>query len=184
MTNHKLLFIDTETGGLNPYRHDLLSLAAVVWENKQIFETFEVFISKENYNVSPMAMEVNQISLDELRQKGVHEREALQKFIEFIKNYFSLIEPITIAGHNIAFDMQFLKQLFFRNNLDIYAYFSYRTIDTASILRYLYIKGAIHEEVFSLDKALNYFKISAPVRHEALADALLTAELFTRLLDL
>lgn len=184
MAASKLLFIDTETGGLNPYKHDLLSLAAVVWENKLILDTFEVFISRDNYSVSPKAMEVNQISLDELRQKGVPEPDALQKFIEFIKTHFSLNEPITIAGHNIAFDIQFLKQIFYRNEVDMYAYFSYRTIDTASILRYLYLKGTIHEEVFSLDKALNYFQISAPVRHEALADAFLTAQLFSKLLEL
>ncbi len=32
----KLLFIDTETGGLDPDKHSLLSIAMVVWEDMEI----------------------------------------------------------------------------------------------------------------------------------------------------
>lgn len=32
--NNRLLFIDTETGGLDPHKHSLLTIGVVVWDEK------------------------------------------------------------------------------------------------------------------------------------------------------
>ena len=41
----RLLFIDTETGGLDPQKHSLLSLALVVWEKREILDSKEFLIN-------------------------------------------------------------------------------------------------------------------------------------------
>ena len=82
------------------------------------------------------------------------------------------------------FDINFLKQLFERNEFNFGDYFSYRVLDTASILKYLFYKGVVNEEISSLDKAIGYFDITIDNRHSALSDATVTAKLFSKLLEL
>ena len=71
-----------------------------------------------------------------------------------------------------------------RNEFNFGDYFSYRVLDTASILKYLFYKGVVNEEISSLDKAIGYFDITIDNRHSALSDATVTAKLFSKLLEL
>ena len=47
---NRILFIDTETGGINPNKHSLLSIGLVVWDqdNGIIYEN-EFYIKSEKY---------------------------------------------------------------------------------------------------------------------------------------
>jgi DNA polymerase-3 subunit epsilon len=42
----RFLVIDTETGGLQPEMHSILSLGAVVWDDGILGEEFEVLIAE------------------------------------------------------------------------------------------------------------------------------------------
>jgi len=65
----RLLFIDTETGGIDPYVHSLLSIGLVVWENGQILAQKEIFVNDGVLNVTQSALLVNQINMDTLYAK-------------------------------------------------------------------------------------------------------------------
>ncbi len=45
MKADKILFIDTETGGLDPASHSLLSLALVVWKELEARASIEILIN-------------------------------------------------------------------------------------------------------------------------------------------
>ena len=45
----RILFLDTETGGLDETQYDLLSVGMVVWEDNKIIDTKEILISKAEY---------------------------------------------------------------------------------------------------------------------------------------
>jgi DNA polymerase-3 subunit epsilon len=184
MMRDRLLFIDTETGGLDPARHSLLSLAMVVWEDTQILDSQEILIDDGILSVTAEALAVNKIDLEKHKLAAVSPTEAMEKILAFIGQHFPGQGKITLAGHNVHFDAAFLRTFFSANNKDFSKFFSHRMIDTSSILHYLYLAGRLKQKATSSDKAFGLFDIQVEGRHTALGDAVATAELFNILLRL
>jgi DNA polymerase III subunit epsilon len=180
----RLLFIDTETGGLDPDKHSLLSIALVVWEDKEIIDSLEILINDGELSVTAEALSVNKIDLEKHKQSAVPSSLAMDEILSFIGKHFPQQHKITLAGHNVHFDTAFLKRFFSANNKDFRAFFSHRIIDTSSILHYLYLSGRIKQKAISSDEAFELFDIHVEGRHTAIGDALATARLFTRLIEL
>lgn len=178
----RLLFIDTETGGLDPDRHSLLSLGMVVWENLEVLDSQEILINDGRLDVTREALAINRIDLEKHKLAAVSPPEAIRMILDFIGRHFSGQGKITLAGHNVQFDVAFLKSFFAANGKDFSQYFSHRIIDTSSILYYLYLSGRMKQKATSSDKAFELFEIHVEGRHTALGDAMATAELFTKLL--
>jgi len=184
MIEDRLLIIDTETGGLNPNKHSLLSLAIVVWEDKEIIDSQEILINDGKLSVTEEALFINKIDIGKHKESAISSSEAIVKTLLFINKHFPHQRKITIAGHNVHFDVNFLKVFFSKNNKNFSKYFSHRIIDTSSILYYLYLAGHIKHRAISSDEAFDHFKINVEKRHTALGDAIATAKLFNKLLDL
>ncbi len=180
----RLLFIDTETGGLDAGRHSLLSVGLVVWENREIIDSKEILINDGVLSVTPEALSVNRIDIEKHRQSAVSSSQAVDGIFEFTGKHFPGRGKITLAGHNVHFDAGFLKVFLAANGKDFSEYFSHRLIDTSSILNYLYLAGEIKQKAVSSDEAFKLFSIEVKGRHTALGDAIATAELFTKLLRL
>ena len=85
----KLLFIDTETGGINEKENSLLSIALICWENKKILDKTEFFIKEKEYNVTEIAMKINQLDLEIIKKIGLEKQEVVEKINEFIKKNFN-----------------------------------------------------------------------------------------------
>ncbi|PLW91981.1 MAG: hypothetical protein C0592_13145 [Marinilabiliales bacterium] len=180
----RLLFIDTETGGLNPDKHSLLSLAMVVWENMKIIDSQEILINDGELCVTKEALAVNKIDIEKHKETAISPSEAIEKMTSFIGKHFPGHKKITLAGHNVHFDANFLKVLLSKNGHSFNSFFSHRIIDTSSILYYLYLSGHIMQKAISSDEAFDLFEIEVEGRHTALGDAIATAKLFNKLLDL
>lgn len=180
----RLLFIDTETGGLDPGKHSLLSLALVIWEDTEIIDSQELLINDGVLSVTQDALSVNRIDLEKHKQSAISSSQAIEKIFLFTGKYFTQHTKITLAGHNVHFDADFLKSFLSKNNKDFRSFFSHRIIDTSSILYYLYLAGHIKHRAVSSDEAFDLFGIKVEGRHTALGDAIATAKLFSRLLDL
>ncbi len=180
----RLLFIDTETGGLDPGKHSLLSLAMVVWEDGKIIDSREILINDGILSVTEEALSVNRIDIEKHQQSAVSPAGAMDKILLFIGKYFPQQIKITLAGHNVHFDAAFLRSFFSANNKDFSEFFSHRIIDTSSILHYLYLSGHLEQRAVSSDQAFGLFNIEVEGRHTAIGDAIATAKLFTRLLSL
>ena len=179
----RLLFIDTETGGMDPGKHSLLSLAMVVWEDKEIIDSLEILINDGVLYTTKEALAVNRIDLEKHKLAALSPQEAMDQLLIFIGKHFPGKEKITLAGHNVHFDVVFLKPFFSANNKDFSEFFSHRVMDTSSILHYLYLSGQIKQKAISSDEAFDLFDIKVEGRHTALGDAIATARLFTKLLN-
>ena len=112
----KLLVIDTETGGVDPYgHHGLLSLAAVVWEDGEIHGEVEILVAERDLVVTARALEINRIDLVAHSRQAIAPREALALLQEFVATHYrqelAAGEQVVIAGHNVGFDVGFLEQL-------------------------------------------------------------------------
>ena len=180
----RILFIDTETGGLDPGKHSLLSLGMVAWEEREIIDSREILINDGILNATGEALFINKIDLEVHKQTALSSSDALAEIFSFINKHFPSQQSITLAGHNVHFDINFLSAFLSRNNKAFSDYFSHRIIDTSSILYFLYLAGKINKRAVSSDAAFDLFEIEVEGRHTALGDAIATAKLFNKLLQL
>jgi len=180
----KILFIDTETGGLDPGYHSLLSIGLVQWEDSKITRTKEILINDGKLNVTDEALAINRIDLKSHKVHAVDQNKAIEEILRFIEWPGDQKEKITLAGHNVCFDIRFTRHLFESRDYNFEDYFSHRSIDTSSILHYLYFAGIIDEKIVGSTEAFKHFEIEVRGRHTALGDAIATAELFTKLISL
>jgi DNA polymerase-3 subunit epsilon len=183
----KLLVIDTETGGLDPLNHSLLSWAGVVWEDSKLTSEMEVFVKEDPITATLEAMEINRIDLRTHHERALPPGVAMRRISTFVTNNFSVSEKVVLVGHNVTHDIGFTKRLFRMTHPERYdQLFSHRSLDTASILRFLFLLGLVPESATSSTGGFKHFGIEVPAgeRHTALGDARATALLLTRMMEL
>ena len=144
MTNqNKIIFIDTETGGLHPAHHSLLSIALVEWVNGEIIQTTEILVDDGELKATEAALAINKIDLKSHKASAFSPQEAIQEILTFIGWTSDQDEKVNRAGHNVGFDIRFTHQLLESQDYHFDDYFSHRSIDTSSILHYLYLSGKL-----------------------------------------
>jgi DNA polymerase III epsilon subunit-like protein len=183
----KLLAIDTETSGLDPDVHSVLSIGAAVWSGGAVVDSTEIFVRSLNLEIQPEALAVNRIDLAWLQENGITSEAAVAKLEAFVHRNFDTSDPkarATLIGHNVSFDLSFLKRLYKRVGVTFDNTFSHRTIDTASIVRFLILAGMLPLSGAGSTEAFEYFGIKVSNRHSALADAIATTQLFDKLIEL
>ena len=173
----KILFIDTETGGLDAKKHSLLTVALAVYEDGIIIDEKEWLIKHRDYVVTPKALEVNRIDIIEHDAIAVDSYIVNTQIIKFLDNFDFKEKPV-IAGHNVEFDNGFMVELFNSNNKSWNKYVSHRKLDTCSLINYLIITGKIDLKSASLEESIKYFKIETEARHTAKHDVRATIKLF------
>ena len=160
----KLLVIDTETGGIDPDRHSLLSIAAVVWADGRIESEIQILVGEADVTVTARALEINRIDLVEHARGAVPPAEALSRLLEFVAEHFRLElesgEQVVLVGHNVAFDVGFLKRLCRLAGSDFPAQFSHRMLDTAACFAFPihdracpYLGGSLYRGLCALRRA-------------------------------
>ena len=101
----KYLVIDTETTGLDPRAHELLSLGAIVMIDGVIVESVHVKIKPRNIdNADPQALQVN--GYTPYRWKNAIDGEYA---VSIIKHFFLSHQDAVLVGHNVGFDIRFLQ---------------------------------------------------------------------------
>ncbi len=181
----RYLVFDTETGGLDPLAHDLLSLGCVVSEDGQVVASLEILVRHEPYRVSAGGMKVNRIDLVKHHAAALTPTEALKVFDAFCSEYFGSA-PITLLGHNIAFDQAFLGTFLKSQGRELEPRFNHRTIDTHAAAAVLRDAGKLPRDLRLSSGALFDFFGIAPEpdkRHTALGDALATHHLYWKLVE-
>ena len=173
MTN-KILVIDTETGGLDSSEHSLLSIAGVALDikNSTVHEIFNILVREPYLCVQKEAMEVNKINLNEIIQNGISPTQAVEEIVNSINKEFPFGKPVVLGGHNVSFDVSFLKRLFrlASHSYNIKQIFSHRTVDTASIVQFLQMSESADKE---RSPNLDFLLQIARVPYEKILDILL-----------
>jgi DNA polymerase III epsilon subunit-like protein len=184
----RMLVFDTETGGIDPMANSILSLGAVVWDDGVLGAEFEVKIKEPVLSLTIEAMAINKIDLVEHAKTALAPAEAMKKFRAFLKKHFKgdLASKVPLVGHNVGFDIGFLKRLCKLSDENYEELFSHRSTDTAGILRFMALAGRSKLSGAGLDQALAHFNIevNGGLRHTALEDARATAVLLTKLVEL
>lgn len=181
---NKLLVIDVETTGLDPQRHSILSLGLVVVESQFVTQSKEILI-KSYGEIDPKAMEVNKIDMEQHHKNALAPYDAVLELLRFLEENFDIWEEkkIVLAGHNVSFDISFLKQLMQRANVDFSKFFSHRSIDIHSIAYFLYMAGELEQDEVTSDGLIKKYKIEVDGRHTALGDAMASASVLCNMVD-
>lgn len=181
----RYIFIDTETGGINPQKHSLLSIGLVAWDiEKGFLDGIEVFIKHENYVITKEAQSINGFNSIIHDKKAVDCKTSIKSIETFMYKYFDKNTLVPLAGHNIQFDTNFLKQFLIYNNRSYNSMFSHRMLDTSSVLRTLIIAGLLPDNIYNLTDALRFFNINIEQRHSALDDAKATVSLYEEMINI
>ena len=187
---NKIIFIDTETGGVNPEKSALIQLSGIIRIDKKDVEKFNFYIKPfENSEVTEKALEVQGRTLEELKtDKYVEEKEVYKQFINLLDKYidkYDKTDKFIVAGYNVRFDVDILKALFQRHgNNFLFSYLDSSMLDPLYSIRLLQIAGILPVlENNKLETWCKHFGIELKT-HDSLEDIVATKKLIGKLISL
>ena len=157
--------LDIETTGLDPERDAILEIGVVRFKGSQTFETYNSLIDPGR----PIPFKIQQLT--GITPADIEGAPPLGTVLPELRRF---VGNNPIVGHNISFDLGFLrKHGLFQDNLGV------DTFELASIL-------LPHASRYSLTALLKHLNVQLPPdgqSHRALDDAQATRQLFEALLD-
>jgi len=166
--------LDTETTGLSVNEgHKIVSVGAIKIKNYQLIENeiLDELINPER-EIPFASRNIHYISDDQVKDKpNIYQLE---------KKINNFLESTILVGHNVDFDIGFIKKNAARTSLATTVK-RIASIDTILLAAGLYPSLESYELSFLCD----HFRIKTfdQIRHSALGDAVITARLFLFLLD-
>lgn len=174
-----LVFIDTETTGLNPELHEILDLAAVRVRadfSREVGIVSRLTIPMHLEIAEPKALEVNRYNPREWEAHGVHVRVALYEFAQLM----GAPEEVVVVGHNPHFDWEMMRAAYRRESIAMPE--AKYLIDTASIAWPLVVRGMLDR--LSLETICLRYNVANDGSHRAMTDVRRTMRVYRRLLGL
>jgi DNA polymerase III epsilon subunit-like protein len=178
-----IVVLDLETTGTNPVIHDPVSMALVPLADH--LPPLSLAIRPP----SPVWSEYAAANFSRFESEWIHAAVSPTEALLQIEQYLGLLcegRDAIVVGHNVGFDLAFLRKLAAYSGKDDVTGISHRSVDTHSILFVAWLLGKIPEEALTSDGAFRHFQIIVPpeARHTALGDAIATKALFIRILEL
>ncbi len=161
---------DTETTGLNPSEGDqIIQIGAARCVNGKLLkhESFEQLVNPQRL-IPAATIPIHGITQDMVQGKP--------KITEVLPAFYAFAQDTVLVAHNAAFDMRFLQLQEGNTGLK----FDHPVLDT------LLLSAVVHpnQESHRLEAIAERFDVTVLGRHTALGDALVTAEVWLRLIPL
>lgn len=173
----QIVWMDTETTGLEPTKCGIIELAAVIQypgRNKPA-DYYSEEMNPGAVEISEYALKVNQISEEKI--------SAAAPIDQALRLFDGLIEDrAVIAGWNVSgFDIPFLKTAYERAGIKWR--FHHHCLDMMVVANWLKFVGAIHPKSLSLQNMAKYLGIDAQAfgpAHRAMPDVYTTLAIAKR----
>jgi DNA polymerase-3 subunit epsilon len=175
--NLRYIVFDTETTGLDEKRDKILSIGAVAVNGNSIHvdDSFYQIVQHYQEKLEKTAIQVH----------GIFPEQSLsgEKLDVVMCGFLDYLQDSIIVAHHADFDIKIINRF-------LYSLYKVKLlnpiIDTAILMKRIYsIMNSYEYEPMgfnlNLDALAERFKISTEGRHNALADAYITAELFLKL---
>jgi DNA polymerase III subunit alpha, Gram-positive type len=166
-----LVWVDTETTGLNPSIHEVIEIGLVVVKGDTL-EEIDRYYSK----VAPDHIETadeRALLINHYSWQGWQDAPQKEVVVAEIGRFFS--EDHVLCGHNVEFDIAFIESMFKRCDLEPPKYAG--IIDTKRVAKSLNVKSASYR----LGALCQKFGIEQERAHCALDDVVANVELFRHL---
>ena len=174
-TDTNFVVLDTETTGFDFEIDRIISIGAVTVREQEIIiaSSFEVYIKQERFNAA--TVEFHGIIKNE-KFETLTETRALEQFLDYIGN-------AVLVAHHANFDITMINQALKRNGLPK---LKNKVLDTLFLYRATRIKSNLidQKKMYSLDEIAENYDIDVSDRHTAAGDALITAIIFLKTLNI
>lgn len=178
-----LVVVDVETSGVNPFSSDVLAVAFVPVFGEA--PPLEQYVRAPETAWDPYARRLFEGYRRQWEAHAEWPSVVCNRIEHYLASTFAGRRVVPI-GHNIGFDVAFLRKLAFLSGRNQLPHLSHRVLDTHTMLYLLHLQGKVPETVLTSDGAFAHFGIKLPdtKRHTAMGDALATRQLFLHLLKL
>lgn len=166
--NYRLIWFDLETTGFNPFKNNIIEIAALDNEGN----SFETLTNNDGKPVSKKITEITNISTDMLVGKPDIKSSVLD-FIKFIK---PRDKPVYLIGHNIqCFDLPFIKAHCKKYEIRLPKFYVLDTLRMSQLV--------LNEYRNNLQSLCKLFGIDNLNAHRAMSDAQATMQIYKYLLE-
>lgn len=162
VSQNKYIAFDCETSGVSE-TSNLLTISFLILD-KDLIQKDSLNISLKQtsgYNIYPEALQINRIDIIKHHQSSSDlqtSRKILLDFLNKNKGSYNLI-PI---GHNIAFDIRFIKSSGLLTDREYSNFISCNPIDTLIVAQFLKTCGKLNQkQSLSLINLCNHFKLDS-----------------------
>ncbi len=177
MKGKRLAFVDLETTGINPFKHEIIEIGCLIAKQNDnnewvVTEEFEFKVKPDHIETAENeALRINRY--DESAWMFGHTQE------EALKTLSQKCEGCVMVGQNVSFDYAFLATKFGEYNIK--DPFFYAKLDTIS-LAYMRFRKDETMTSFTLRELCERLGIKNEKAHSALADIRATYEIFKKLM--
>jgi DNA polymerase-3 subunit epsilon len=181
MKKHNLAFVDVETTGFDPEKHEIIELGLVLVRQKgdagkefELIEELEFKIKPEHIDsADPQALKVN----------GYDPSAWIfgNTLAEAMKAFAIKTEDAIFVAHNVTFDYAFIEKAFKQTEIENKMF--YPKIDTISVA-FAKLHANPRIDKFRLQKLCEFFGIENARAHSALSDARALYEVYKKLMNL
>ncbi len=178
MKGKKLAFVDLETTGMNPAKHEIIEIGCLIARPNErggydVVDEFEFKVKPEHIETAEMAA-LRMNGYDESAWVLAHtQTEALSMLANKCKD-------CVLIGQNISFDYAFLAYAFGTYNIP--DPFFYAKLDTIS-MAFFKFRDEEDADRFTLRALCERFNIKNDKAHTALADIRATYQVFLKLMQ-
>jgi len=182
----KILYFDVETTGLDPKKQDIIQIAYLIEIDGEIKEEGNYELQPLDYStIQDKALEISHRTIEDLKTYA-QPKEIYRKLVRTFDKYvdkFNKKDKFIPCGYNVNFDLQFLREFWFKNNNKYFgAYFDYHVYDPITTLYLMSHKGLINVPDYHLETICKYFEIPLKA-HDVLSDIKATREVIKKVLE-
>lgn len=181
---NNILWLDTETTGVNPNKNFLIQLSYINTLDNQIKYNNDLFMRPqyiEKFEIEQSVLDKNKITVEQIKNLELEEKQIKV----FLDDLTTSGNKYYLAGYNVNFDIEFLKAVFARQNLNLHHYFNYLYLDVMQLVINLKLAGKINPENCKLGTILQYFDLIKDIStlHNAKQDIICTKLLYDFLIS-
>jgi DNA polymerase-3 subunit epsilon len=179
----KLLFLDTETTGLDAKENAVIQIAGIVEIDGVVKKEFNFLVRPfKGQRVDQKALDVNLRTMAEIAtfRDPLLVYQELVDILDGFVDKFNKADKFYLVGQNTKFDYDFLREFFIRcGNGFLYSYIDYHLIDVITATALFKIARNLPLKDMKLTTVCAHLGIPL-VAHDALADVRATREVFHR----
>lgn len=185
----KILWFDTETGGVDPVKNPMIQIAGMIEVDGEIVNEF-------NYLMRPFpgdaleqgALDVNKRTAEEINKfpLALPQIGSLQRLMGRHVNKFNKQDKFVMAGFNVGFDEGFLRRTFAKCGDKYFgSWFFNCPLDVRTVVGMALVKHQFRLKNYKLVTVCDHFGVKlGDDAHDAMADIRATRELYYTILKM
>jgi DNA polymerase-3 subunit epsilon len=183
----KLLFLDTETTGLDPVKHGIIQIAGIVEIDGEVEREFNIECQPLPSDViDAQALAINKVEITRLGQRMAHGL-AFTSFTGMMNKYvdrYAKNDKFYMVGQNAKFDYDFMQNWFTKcGDPFFHAYVRYHLIDLIPIATLFKLAGLLDVPNFQLGTVCKALNVPLDA-HDAMNDIRATRACFKKFIQM